>query len=143
MMNDNTDSSCSSSDDDGDRVVYVDNSRHGHQQYNSRGGNRGGYDQPQVVYVRGEQQEVGDQEDSEDIAGEVDDTAIESHITTSDFSGGVYTFEVYAEIEDSMDNMGMIDGQAEWTPQAGNEYIFQRVASVVDGVPQRVGNLRK
>jgi hypothetical protein len=95
------------------------------------------------VYVRGEQQEVGDQEDSEEIAGEMDDNAIESHITTSDFSGGVYTFDVYAEIEDSMDNMGMIDGQAEWTPQAGNEYIFQRVASVVDGVPQRVGNLRK
>ena len=144
MMQHSDSSYCSSSDDEG--PVYVDNSRHGHQQYNTRGGGGGGYAQPQVVYVRGEQQAVGDQEenvDDEEIGSqEIDDQALESHITMDDFRHGIFTQDFYVEIEGSMSDFGQIDGLAEWTPDAGSEHIFQRVGKVVNGVPERVGNLK-
>lgn len=70
---------------------------------------------------------------------------LESHLKMEDFNndGGPFVQDYYVEIKGSMVEFSKIDGLAEWRPQAGNEYIFQRVSSVVDGVPVREGNLRK
>ncbi len=122
-----SDSDCTSSDDDRRDVVIV----------------QGGQ-----VLVRGQQAVEGAYSDGEDpveeeIGADMPSAlTMESHLKMEDFNK-LNVQDYYVEIKGSMVDFAKIDGQAEWRPQAGNEHIFQRVSSVVDGVPVREGNLRK
>lgn len=150
-----------SSSDDGSVEVNVNQYRGDGRGYHmgKRRRHRGGRrlrGEPQVVYVTtGEEQKVGaamsdeeefpsDEEraDNSEI-GEEEEEEIETHITDQDFRDGVHEQEYYVEIEGSLNEFGEVEGLAEWSALPGNEHIYQPVASTVDGVQQRGGDITK
>lgn len=145
--------------DDGSVEVNVNQYRGDDRGYSSakrrhRSGRSRKVDSPQVVYVTtGNEQNVGaalsDEEEFDSYEeraenseiGEEDE--IETHITDQDFRDGVHEQEYYVEIEGSLSEFGEIQGLAEWSALPGNEHIYQPVASTVDGVQERGGDVTK
>ena len=98
--------------------------------------------------VRGENVNEYEERGYEEVGAQVDDMNDDdddgaSHLTKEDFGKGVATDEFWVHISGTMNCLGEIAGQAEWTPEPGSEHIFQMIEGVVDGVPKMKGDLKQ